>query len=458
MRRAWELLRDTHQTLIDIGNESRGDVVRLELGVMRPFWVTNPVHAQEVLGNRALYPRGQDTPLWRSVGRLVGRGILSEGDVWHRSRKTLGPIFRPTRMPELVDDMSASIYASVAELDEPAQAGTPVDISSELSRIVAKAVMRVFFADQVSVPDALKIMKAQETIVTAMAWRLLLPNIPWWIQIPGDKQFKAAVRSIDEILLPAVREAREKTALTKQQIAGDDPKRSGDDVLSTLAREDLSEQQVRDDVVAMVAVTTETTHVVLSWLFPLLAAHPDIADRLYEEIGRVVGRDRVRAEHLPQLPYTKMVLEELLRLYPAGWIVPRIAAKRTDLGGVRIPKGSTVVVSPFTTQRMRIWWGSDAETFNPDRWRVAERGRIRTRESVPDGAHFPFGSGDHVCLGMHLFNLEALLIVATVLSRFRFTLTSDVDPGMRVAASLRPRQRVEVRLHPIHADVPQGAP
>jgi cytochrome P450 len=441
MWRAPQMIRHTHQTLVDIGNWSNGDVVRLELGVMRPFLVTHPAHVQEVLVEKgSLYPRGRDTPLWRSVGRLVGDGILSEGDVWARSRKTLGPIFRRNQIAELVDDMSASIHASVAELDGAARTGAPIDIGRELSRIVAKAIMGVFFADRVTVPDALKIMKAQETIVTAMAWRLLLPRIPWSIQIPGDRQFRAAVQSIDEILLPVVREARANPG-------------SGADVLTTLGREDLSEQQVRDDVVAMVAVTTETTHVVLTWLFPILAAHPDIADRLYEEIGRVVGTDPVRADHLPQLTYTKQVMEELLRLYPAGWIVPRVAAADDVLGGVRIPEGSTIIVSPYTTQRMTAWWGPDAEAFDPERW-TPERMAAEPRHRW---AHFPFGGGKHVCLGEHLFNLEALILVATLLSRFRFTLTSGADPGMRVAASLRPRQRVKVTLQPIHADVAQGA-
>jgi cytochrome P450 len=161
----------------------------------------------------------------------------------------------------------------------------------------------------------------------------------------------------------------------------------------------------------------------------------------------VVGADQVRADHLPRLVYTRMVLEELLRLYPAGWIVPRRAAADDVLGGVRIGQGSTIVLSPYTTQRMSAWWGPTAEVFDPERWspeRVKASGRHRY-------AHYPFGGGGHVCLGMHLFNLEALLIVPTLLSRFRFTLTNPAIPGRRVAASLRQAERVKMTLQPIRA-------
>jgi cytochrome P450 len=268
--------------------------------------------------------------------------------------------------------------------------------------------------------------------------RLVAPFMPWWVRLPGDRRFHAAVKSIDDIMLPVLREAVRRP--------GD-----GDDVLSTLARartadgRPLSEKQMRDDLVSMVAVTTETTHAQLTWLWPVLANHPDVAGRLQAEIDRVVGTGPVRAEHLPELTYTRMVLEELLRLYPAGWIVPRRATAPDVLGGVRIDRGATVVLSPYATHRMSALWGPTAEAFDPERFapeRRAAEGRHRY-------AYYPFGGGRHRCLGEHLFNLEAILIVATLLSRFRFTLTDPSIPGTRVAASLRPARRVETTLTPL---------
>ncbi|MER7444197.1 cytochrome P450 [Micromonospora avicenniae] len=444
---AWQALpsviRDAHSALVDVSNRFGGDVVRVSLGVSRPYLVTNPAHVQEILQEKAaIYPRGDDTALWRSVRQLVGDGILAEGETWAASRRILAPLFRPARINRLVETMADAIATAVDELDAPAAAGQTVDIGRELSRIVCSAIMRVFFADRISVQDGLRIMAAQETIVTAMAPRLLAPFMPWWVPMPGDRRFRAAVRAIDDILLPVLREAvREPN--------------DGDDVLSTLARartpdgRPLSERQMRDDLVSMVAVTTETSYVVLTWLWPVLANHPHIADRLVDEIERVVGPGPVNADHLPELTYTKMVLEELLRLYPAGWIVPRRAAADDVLGGVRIDKGATIILSPYATQRMSAWWGPTAAEFDPERFapgRAAAVGQHRY-------AHYPFGAGMHRCLGEHLFNLEAVLIVSTLLSRYRFRLTDSTMPGTRVAASLRPARRVEMTFIPLERSV-----
>ncbi|PZG24432.1 cytochrome P450 [Micromonospora craterilacus] len=429
-----QAIRGAHQALVDVGNASGGEVVRLGLGVSSPYLVTNPEHVQQILQDRAAnYPRGDDTALWRSVRKLVGDGILAEGDTWMASRKTLAPLFRRGRIDGLTDTMADAIDEATSRLDEVAGTGTVVDIGAELSRIVCAAIMRVFFDSRVSVDDALRIMAAQEAIVTAMAPRILAPFVPWWVPMPGDRRFHRAVQTIDDILLPVLREALRQP--------GD-----GDDVLSTLARarrdgQPLTERQMRDDLVSMVAVTTETSYVVLTWLWPVLANHPDVASRLYAEINDVVDGGPVRAEHLPQLTYTKMVLDELLRLYPAGWIVPRRAVAADVLGGVRIDKGATVILSPYATQRMTAYWGPDAEDFDPERFAPGRADTERHRQ-----AYYPFGIGMHRCLGEHLFHLEALLIVASLLSKFDFTLTDESVPGPRVAASLRPRRRVELTL------------
>ncbi|MDM4719181.1 cytochrome P450 [Micromonospora sp. WMMA1363] len=433
------VLRDAHRTFVDVGNWSNGDVVRIGLGVSRPYLVTNPAHVHEVLQQKAaIYPRGDDTAMWRSVRKFVGDGILAEGATWAASRRTLAPLFRPTRINAMVDAMADAIAVAVDELDASAATAIPIDVGRELSRIVCGVITRTFFAGRITVEQALTIMAAQETIVTAMAPRILAPFVPWWLPMPGDRRFRDAVRAIDDILLPVLRGALREP--------GD-----GDDLLSALARgrtedgDPLSEKQMRDDLVSMVAVATETSYVALTWLWPVLANHPDVASKLYDEIERVVGAGPVRADHLPALTYTKMVLEELLRLYPAGWFVPRRAAADDVLGGVRIDKGATVILSPYATQRMTAWWGPTAELFDPERFapgRAAGGERHRY-------AHYPFGVGMHRCLGEHLFNLEAVLIVATLLNRFRFTVTDPSIPRIKVAGSLRPARRVEMILIPV---------
>ncbi|MGN9775808.1 cytochrome P450 [Micromonospora sp. H33] len=426
------VVRDPARALIDVGERGGGDILRLNLGTFRPYLVTHPRHVQHVLRERAdNYDRAGDGLFWRPVKRLFGEGILGEGQIWSASRRTLQPLFTAKRVGAMVDGMAETIAEAVDELGTPSPDGRTVDIGVEQARIVSRAIMRVLFADRISVPDAMRVIAAQDVIATAVIPRIVVPFAPLSLPMPGDRRFRRAVRIVDEVLVPIVRASRADGG--------------GDDIISTLwrARTDdgrqLDERQVRNDTVAMFAATTETTINVLTWLWPHLDQHPDVADRLYEEIERVVGRGPVAREHLDRLPYTRMVLDELLRLYPIGWLIPRRAVADDVIDGVRVEAGATVVASPLITQRMSAFWDRPDE-FDPERFRPE---RVRARHRY---AHFPFGGGPHQCLGMHLFYLEAQLIVATMLSRYRFRMRSRGVPGLRLAAALRPQERVKLTL------------
>jgi cytochrome P450 len=207
---------------------------------------------------------------------------------------------------------------------------------------------------------------------------------------------------------------------------------------------EVSDQWVRDNLFAMFATGTETTIGALTWLWPLLDTHPRVSWQLCEEIERVVGDGPVRAEHLRGLDYTRQVVQELLRLYPAGWVFPRRAVEAADLGGVTIKAGESVLVSPFLTHRLEAFWDRPLE-FDPDRFapgHPADAGRHRY-------AYVPFGAGPHKCIGQYVFNVEAELIIASILSRFRPFSCTSVSPTPRVGATLRPRENVELVLRPV---------
>jgi cytochrome P450 len=354
--------------------------------------------------------------------------------VWRESRQTLQPLFTARRIDVIAEAVARAVTEAVDDLAARTRPDRPVDMGTEVSTIVCRVVMRVLFDDKVSVADALRIVAAQNTIATAILVRLLVPFVPNAVPLPGDRAFNDAVRTIDDILLPVVRASR----------AGAN---GGDDIVATLSRATtadgaaLSERQVRNDTVAMFATTTETVYSVLTFLWPILDATPEVSDRLYEEIDRVVGDGPARPVHLPGLVYTRMVLDELVRLYPVGWMIPRTAAETDVIDGVRIPGGADILISPYITQRMQAHWENPAQ-FDPQRFAPGPAAR-RHRY-----AHFPFGGGAHQCLGQHLFYLEAQLIVAEVVRRFRFRAVTPGIPAVRVGASLRPRDQAEVVLRP----------
>ena len=428
------LARGPLEALEAIGRETKGAIVQLDLGPFRPYLVTRPEHVQRVLRDQAANYR-REGMMWGPLRRLLGDGILSEGATWQHSRKLLQPLFSARKVVTFVEQMAEAIVAAVEALDSRVRSGHPIDAATEMTRIVYRTVIRVLFGDRISNQQANQLLPALEAAATSISARLLFPFVPQSIPMPGDRAFRRAVKTVDEVMFPLVRESRRRSS-------------GGDDLVSMLCRatgEDgrkLDDRQVRDDVVSIFAAGTETTAVALTWLWVVVDSHPDVAAKLYDEVNEVVGTDRVNGSHLAGLRYTKMVLQELLRLYPVGWIIPRRANDRDVVGGTVIEAGRTVLISPYVTHRLDGLW-EHPDAFNPERF-APDREERRHRF-----AYFPFGGGPHQCLGSHFFTVEAQLIVAALLSRYRPRLCSPRAIAPKAAASLRPAERVQLYLRPI---------
>lgn len=429
------LVKDPVNELARMGAAAGGRIVRLHLGPFRPYLVSHPDDVQQVLTtNWSTFLR--EGMFWRPIRRLTGRGILREGEEWTSTRRILQPLFTARAMASLSEDMAGVIAESVLELDDHARTGRPIDAEDQMTAIINQAVVEVLFGGRISRETAGRLAPEFATCATSFSFRLLFPTVPYSVRVPGDRAFTNATKNIDAIVYPLIEQARREGARDGKA-----------DLIAALLAARAEQvgagdlRLVRDDLVSMYAVATETTATSLTWLWTLLHDHPAVGARLGEEIGDVVGGGPVRPSHVARLPYLGMVLQELLRMYPAGWILPRQAIADAEIGGVRIRAGSQVLISPYVTHRLPEFWDRPLE-FDPDRW-AGEGAALRHRY-----AFFPFGAGPHMCLGQHLFNVEAPLVIANLLSRYRPALTNPQRFVPLPGASARPRQRVLLRLTP----------
>ncbi|HEY3683334.1 MAG TPA: cytochrome P450 [Streptosporangiaceae bacterium] len=426
-------------TIEEIGRRSGGEVARLSLGPIHAYLVTRPEHVERVLSaNAANYRR--EGLMWRPLSRLVGEPSGADPE-WPIKRDTFAALLSGPNIATVTDAMSDRIGRAVDELGERAWDGRRLDTSVEMNRIVYRAITEIFVGGKLSLDDVDELGAAITTATTSsFRARMLLPFVPHAVPLPGDRAFKNAVRAVDDLIFPIVRAARR----------GNDADNGGDDIVSRLlaARGEgdraLGDRGVRDGIVSLFVAGTETTMTALTFLWGALDAHPDVARRLYDEIDEVVGAGRPRRAHLPRLVYTKMVLEELLRLYSVGWILPRVVVSDDVVGGVRIPAGSTVLVSPYLTHRLPDVW-PDPGVFDPERF-APHREERRNRF-----AYLAFGAGPHRCVGSFFFTVEAALIVATILTRYRPVLdAARPDAGRLPAAqpglTLKPRRHAEISL------------
>jgi cytochrome P450 len=430
------LVRDPLREIERIATVAGGEVFRLDFGVFRPYVVTHPDHVQYVLKDN---PEGflRDGTFWRPLHRLFGEGIMSQGERWALSRKVLQPTLTRRHIASMADQMAVIVNEAVEALDEPARSGRPIDVRSELDALVNRTVLRTFFGDKISMEQNILLAPAFEKIAVAIGLRFLLPFLPKAIPVPGDRAFQEAVRTIDEVLFPLIRQNRLRPAHDLDFFG----------VLCGASESDGSEvadQWIRDNLVSMFATATETTAGALTWLWPLLDTHPEVAGRLYEEIDRVVGGGPVQAGHGRDLIYTRQVIQEVLRLYPVGWLFPRQLVAPLTIGGVKIKGGETVLISPYLTHRLAEFWDRPLE-FDPERFAGGHKaGERRHRYS-----YFPFGGGPHKCIGEHVFNAEAELMVASILSRFRPVATTPISERPKIGATLRPRENLQITLRSV---------
>jgi cytochrome P450 len=196
---------------------------------------------------------------------------------------------------------------------------------------------------------------------------------------------------------------------------------------------------VRDEVMTLLFAGHETTATALTWACYLLAVNPQHQDQVRTEVS---GLGTPGAEDLPRLTYTRMVLEETLRLFPPAWSFGRKAIRDDEVGGYGIPAGSLVWVCPFVTHRDPRFW-ERPETFEPERFtpeRAASRHRL---------AYFPFASGPRMCIGAHFAMTVAQLTLASIARRYRLRLApgSSVEPEALI--TLRPRGSVDLMLEQV---------
>ena len=213
----------------------------------------------------------------------------------------------------------------------------------------------------------------------------------------------------------------------------------GDDLLSMLmdARdedtgESMTDEQLRVEVTTFLLAGQETTSLALTWTFYLLSQHPAIRERLEAELNGALGGREPAYEDLPNLPFTRRVIDEAMRLYPPAWGFSRQALGDDELGGYRLPRGWLAFLMPYVLHRHPAYW-PDPDRFDPDRF-LPERSADR-----PKFAYLPFGAGPRQCIGNQFALLEAHLSVATLAQTYRLHLVPGhpVEPWPLI--TLRPR-------------------
>ena len=416
-----------------------GDVARYRMAHMTWRQVNHPDGVRRVLQeNNRNYGKGSLTlGIFKPV---LGEGLLtSEGGLWLRQRRLMQPVFHKRSVAAFGSLMTDKTLEMLQRWRPALQNGTTVDVPAEMARLTLDiATTSLFHAHVGEEPGA--IARAVNTLVEDLGYRFEVPFYPPPpVPTTRNRRRRAALQTVDRAVYGIIAERRSG--------GGDE-----DDLLALLmgsrdetTGEAMSDRQLRDEVITLFLAGHETTATALSWAFYLLATHPEAERRLRGELDEVLGTDSGRRtptlEDLPRLAYTKMVVDETLRLYPPAWITNRQALADDEILGHRIPASAFVMLSPYVLHRHPDYW-TDPDAFDPERFAP---GRADGR---PRFAYFPFGGGPRQCIGQGMALVEAQLVLATVLGRCRLRPASDEPVEAEALATLRPRGGLPMTVEP----------
>ena len=407
------------------------DILERRMLGQRLFAVHQPDALKHVLlDNAANYEKG---PLLRQLLEPgLGKGLLtSEGAQWRRQRRIMAPAFQHKSLLRFAPLVSAAAAALVERwLARPA--GEAFDVNGEMMRLALVIIARVMFSADYR-EQAGDVERSVDQYQRLIRPRLMdLVGLPDWVPRFNRWRARQALAALDALIEPLLR---------RDRAAG-----AGDDLLSLLVDgrdeetgEGLSRQEIRDQVVTIFLAGHETTAQALSWTWYLLALHPAEEARFHDELARVLGGRAPGYDDLPALPFTRMVLEESMRLYPPAPTFSRRALAADRLVDRDIPRGSVVFIVPWALHRHRKLW-DEPDAFLPDRF---DREWAAARHRF---AYLPFGAGPRICIGASFAMMEAMLVLAAIGQRFRLRLVPGhpIEPVGLI--TLRPRHGIAVTL------------
>jgi cytochrome P450 len=408
------------------GFREYGDVVRFDVKRFPAYLIAHPDHVKYILqDNHRNYPHPEF--MREGFAQVTGQGLVaSQGDYWLRERRLAQPAFHRQRIQQFGTMMTDTTKERMERWQPAIERGEALNIRTEMLHLALDILAKALFgADWGS--EAETIAPAAGIMLEHVYGRLEnFINVPEWVPVPRRRRFVEARATIDKFVYGLIAERRRQPG-------------EANDLITMLVQAkdeetgaEMSDEQVRDEVMSAIIAGHETVSTGLTWIWYLLAMNPACGRRLRAELAQVLGDRTATIDDLPQLTYTRMVVDEGLRLYPPLWVNARTPLQDDVIGGYQIEKGAFMLLSEYVTHRHPDFW-EDPEGFDPERF-TPERSEGRHR-----WAYITFGGGPRRCIGVNFALIEIPLIVATIAQRYRLQLVPGFPVATKPGITIRPR-------------------
>lgn len=362
----------------------------------------------------------------------IGESLfVAEGAHWRWQRRAAAPTFSARNIGALAPVMTAAAEASA---DRIATAGPrAVNVYDEMVRATFEVISDVTLSGERHF-DRAAMHRAIDNYID-VAGRVSLFDIagmPGWVPRPGRVFSGNALKKMKSVADEAIgqrRQAKQPPDLLDLLIAGTDPE----------TQRQMRGPEIRDNLLTFIVAGHETTALTLSWALYLLSFAPEQQERAAEEARSQLGDRAATADDVASMPFIRAVVDEALRLYPPAGIISRTAQQADTLCGREVRPGDTVMVPIYALHRNRLIW-DNPDAFDPDRFMGGA--------PVDRYAYLPFGDGPRICIGAGFALQEAVIILATLLARFRFEAVAGKTPKPVLIITTRPEGGVWLTAHP----------
>jgi cytochrome P450 len=413
---------------VEIARE-HGDAAHYAIAGLHVFQFTSPAEAHEVLVQKSRsFHKTQR--MKQVLGQWNGSGlVVNDGEPWIRQRRLVQAAFRPNELRA----HSAAIAERAGRMLEGWAGRGEIEAGTEIGRLTLGVVSEALFGAQVEEHQDRFVEEVAVLNETAIAEMTAPVVLPMWAPVPAKRRMSKAVAFlkgfVDGIVAKRRRSSEEHGDLLSLLLSAVDEKGDGGRMTDT---------QVRDEAINLLLGGNETTATGLMWTLHLLAEHPAIQEEIQREIDEVIGDAAPSVESIPRLRKTEMAFKEALRLYPPAYLLAREAVADVTIGGYSVPRGATVQLVPYITQRDPRWF-EEPEAFRPS--------RFEAEDALPRGAYFPFGAGPRACVGKAFALMEATIVLATLLRRYRVRPTGG-KVEMEAQISLHPKGGLRLGIEP----------
>jgi len=397
-----------------------GDIVCYRPAPDTAYLINHPDYVRHVLvDNNRNYSK--ETHTNQLFNKVVAEGLLTtEGETWRKQRRMMQPAFHRTRL-EPMDAMIAEATETMLRGWQDFQArNQPVDIGLEMATLTLTVTTRALFG--VILGD--EVREVGEMVNRAVAF----------LEKPSDPRVRQSMEQLDAVVARIIKQRRH------------DFQDRGDLLSSMMLTRDsetgeaMNDQQLRNQIMTLMLAGYETTASALSWTWYLLSQKPAAFARLRSEAQRVLDGRAPRYGDLENLPYTRQVLNEGMRLFPPAWTLGRRALGEDEIGGYHVAPGTTIAICIYTLHRHPGFWDRP-DAFDPDRF-TPENSAGRHKY-----AFIPFGAGPRQCIGNTFGLMEASLIIAHVAQHHELHLVPGARAVPEAVFVLRSARDVMMTVH-----------